>query len=53
MNSPQYPNRSEESLKDKFVNTKETVYALDYDSALKITDGQIEVISEGKYLKFN
>lgn len=31
----------------------EPVYALDDNSALKIVDGKVEVISEGNYLTFN
>ena len=29
------------------------IYALDDQSALKVVDGKVEVISEGKYLEFN
>lgn len=37
-----------ESMKDRFLRT---VYALDEQSALKVIDGQIDVISEGEFLK--
>lgn len=50
LNSPYYPRiRKEvlESLKDLRV----PLYALDDQSALKVIDGEIEVITEGEYLK--
>ena len=31
----------------------EKIYALDDQSALKVVDGKVEIISEGKYLEFN
>ncbi|OGJ02491.1 hypothetical protein A3G53_01180 [Candidatus Nomurabacteria bacterium RIFCSPLOWO2_12_FULL_44_11] len=51
LNSPNYPERTEEKLKELAKNFKGTIYALDYNSVLKVTDGKVEIISEGKYLK--
>ncbi len=52
-NSTQYPERTEGPLKELVKNFTRTIYALDYNSALKVVDGKVEVISEGEYLKFN
>jgi hypothetical protein len=30
-----------------------TIYALDDDSALKVVDGKVEVITKGEYLALN
>ena len=53
LNSPLYPERVEEHLKVLAKNFSKTIYAIDRNSALKVVNGKVEVISEGKYLKFN
>ena len=44
---------NEENVRKVAKETKEKIYALDDNSALKIIDGNVEVISEGKYLILN
>ncbi len=45
-------NVNEENLEKLAKETGQTIYALDDDSAIKIVDGDIEVISEGDWKKF-
>jgi len=52
LNQAQYPDRVEEKLNEIAKGLTKTLYALDKDSALKVVDGKVEVISEGIYLKF-
>ena len=53
LNAPHFPHRTEENLKEFAKNFGKTIYALDRNSALKVVDGQVEVVSEGIYLKLN
>jgi dipeptidase E len=53
LNSPHFPNLVEEKIKKLAETTSRKIYALDDQSALKVVDGEVEVITEGKYLKFN
>ena len=53
LNSPYFPARMEEKIKEAAKTLSKKIYALDDQSALKIVDGKIEIISEGKYLIFN
>ncbi|MCR4263556.1 MAG: Type 1 glutamine amidotransferase-like domain-containing protein [Candidatus Roizmanbacteria bacterium] len=53
LNSPFFPTRMEEKIIDVAKTLPKKIYALDDQSALKIVDGNIEVVSEGKYLVFN
>lgn len=55
LNSPNFPKRMEETIKKAVdeLQIKRKVYALDDQSALKVVDGRVEVVSEGKYLEFN
>ncbi|OGN19675.1 MAG: hypothetical protein A2910_03740 [Candidatus Yanofskybacteria bacterium RIFCSPLOWO2_01_FULL_39_28] len=53
LNSPHFNLRKEEIIKEAVKDMKEKVYAMDDNSALKIVDGKIEIISEGKYMIFN
>ena len=50
-NSPKHLNSREDNLKKTAEETKKTVYGLDDESALKVVDGSVTVISEGNYLK--
>ena len=53
LNSPHFNLRKEEIIREAVKDMKEKVYAMDDQSALKIVDGKVEIISEGKYLIFN
>jgi dipeptidase E len=48
-----FPKLKEENIREAIKGTAEKIYALDDQSALKVVDGKVEVISEGKYLEFN
>lgn len=45
--------RDENYVKEAIKGITKKVYALDDQSALKVVDGKVEVITEGKYLEFN
>jgi dipeptidase E len=45
--------RDENYVKEAIKGITRKVYALDDQSALKVTDGKVEIITEGKYLEFN
>lgn len=51
LNSLKFPNARKEYLEVKAKELGSTVYALDNESALKIVDDKIQVISEGEWLK--
>ena len=53
LNSPYFPKLVEENIKKIAERIPKKVYALDDQSALKVVDGKVEVVSEGKYLEFN
>ena len=50
-NSPKHPHSSEENLKKTAAETQKTVYGLDDESALKVVDGVVTVVTEGEFLK--
>lgn len=52
LNSPNFPNVRKEYIQEIAKNIKEPIYALDDQSALKVMDNEVEIISEGEYLKF-
>lgn len=52
-NAPGKEEYTKEFLEDLAKKLSKTVYALDDNSAIKVEDGKIEVISEGEYLKLN
>lgn len=52
-NSPDFPNMNKEYLNEVAEEVSQKIYALDDNSALKVVDGQVEVISEGEYEVFN
>lgn len=52
-NSPHFNLRKEDIIREAVKDIKGRVYAMDDDSALKIVDGKVEIISEGEYLVFN
>ena len=53
LNSPHFPHAKEEFLREISKTIKEPIYALDDQSALKVIDGKVEVVTEGEYLVFN
>lgn len=53
LNSEWFPGMREDNIRKVTEGMKEKIYAMDDDSALKIVDGKLEIISEGKYLVFN
>ncbi len=53
LNSPYFPARMEENAKRVASEISKKIYFLDDQSALKVVDGNVEIISEGKYLEFN
>ena len=53
LNSKDFPMVNHEVLERLAKNTSETIYALDDASAIKVDGDKIEVVSEGKWEKFN
>mgnify|MGYP000280056795 CR=1 FL=1 len=53
LNSRWFPNAKNEIIAKKAAKLTSKVYALDDDSALKIVDENIEVISEGHWKEYN
>lgn len=53
LNSAWFPRKTEENIKEMSKGITRKIYALDDQSALKIIDGNVEIISEGKYLELN
>ncbi len=52
-NSPYFPNLTEENIKKLAERIPKKIYVLDDQSALKVVDGKVEVITEGQYLECN
>jgi len=50
-NSSNFPRARKEYIENIAKETGKSIYALDDESALKIIDGKIEVVTEGEYLK--
>lgn len=53
LNSPYFPQRMEEKIREVAKTLDRKIYALDDQSALKVVDGKVEVITEGKYIELN
>ena len=53
LNSAHFPSVTIGNLEEISKENPETFYAIDDDSAIKVVDGKIEVISEGVWKKFN
>jgi len=53
LNSPHFNNIREKNLEAASKKLKEPIYALDDNSALVVDEETIEVVGEGKWLKFN
>lgn len=52
LNSAYFPNVTVEKVAELAMTVREPVYAIDDDTAIKVVDGEIEVVSEGKWKKF-
>lgn len=52
-NSSDFPQASKAYLEDVAKDFSDTIYALDDNSALKVVDGNVEIVSEGEYLVLN
>jgi dipeptidase E len=48
-----FKNLKEEIIRQTFQGMTETLYVLDDQSALKVVDSQVEVISEGRWFVMN
>jgi dipeptidase E len=53
LNSPYFPKLREKFIAEAIKDIPNKIYALDDQSAIKVIDGKVEIISEGKYLEFN
>jgi dipeptidase E len=53
LNSEYFPKVREENLKDDSLRLDRDCYALDDDSAVLVVDGKIEVVSAGKWVKYD
>jgi dipeptidase E len=53
LNSPHFPDVNLENLEKMSKELSETFYAIDDDTAIKVVDGKIDIISEGVWKKFN
>ena len=53
LNSPHFENIREDFIKKATEGMSEKIYVLDDDSALKIVDEKVEIISEGKFIVLN
>ncbi len=53
LNSPHFNLRREDVIREAVKSISGKVYAMDDNSTLKVVDGKVNIISEGKYLIFN
>ncbi|MFA6269786.1 MAG: Type 1 glutamine amidotransferase-like domain-containing protein [Candidatus Paceibacterota bacterium] len=53
LNSPYFPLLKEKNIRKATKDMVKKVYAMDDQSALKVVDGKIEVVSEGKWFVIN
>jgi dipeptidase E len=53
LNSEYYPLLREKNIKEATKNTVKKIYATDDQTALKVIDNKVEVISEGKWFEIN
>lgn len=53
MNSEFFSKLKKENIGKSINGMNEKVYAMDDNSALKVVDGVVEIISEGEYLEYN
>jgi dipeptidase E len=53
LNSPYFPLLKEENIRKATKDMVKKVYAMDDQSALKVVDGEVEIVSEGKWFEIN
>lgn len=53
LNASYFPLAQEDLLKEQASHLEEVVYGIDDNSALKIVDGAVEVVSEGEWILLN
>ncbi len=53
MNSEYFNKLGKDNVGKSVNGMAEKIYAMDDSSALKVVDGQVEIISEGEYLEYN
>lgn len=53
LNSPYFPDVNLKNLEEISKELPDTFYAIDDNTAIKVVDGEIAVISEGEWKKFN
>jgi dipeptidase E len=53
LNAPKHPHASKEALEKIAKEIPETIYGIDDQMAIKVVDGNVEVVGEGEYLVFN
>jgi dipeptidase E len=53
LNSPKFPKVRDEFLKQETQKLNQDCYAIDDDSAVISVDGKIELVSEGKWIKYS
>ena len=53
LNSPHFPNVNLKYLEEISKKLPDTFYAIDDNTAIKVVDGKMDVVSEGKWKKFN
>jgi dipeptidase E len=53
LNSPYFKNLREDFIREITKGMTEKIYAMDDQSALKVVDEKVEVISEGKWFELN
>ncbi len=51
-NSLHFPDVNDENIKDIAKGFKEPIYAIDDDTGIVVKDGEIEIVSEGKWEKY-
>jgi dipeptidase E len=53
LNTDYFPNITLENMARQAAKSEVPLYALDDETALKVVDGNVEVISEGEWKLFN
>jgi len=53
LNSPFFPKLKKETLQEIVMGMPEKMYVMDDQSALKVVDGKMEIVTEGEYFEFN
>jgi dipeptidase E len=53
LNSPKHPSQSLENIAEKTKQSTAPLYAIDDNTALKVVDGALEIVSEGVWKRFN